>query len=66
MALTKEHLTTYHSSLVEQRQQAFNAFHEIGGGIQVVEKLLKFLELEGSDGSVTPSDLGLSGEATKE
>jgi hypothetical protein len=62
MALTKEHLTTYHASLIEERQQAFNTFQAISGGIQVVERLLKFLELEGSDKSVTPSDLGLSAE----
>lgn len=58
MPLTKEVLETYRNGLEGERQQVFNTFQAINGGLQVVEKLLKFLELEGT--SVGPSDLGLS------
>lgn len=62
MALTKEHLTTYHSALVEERQKVFNTFQAINGGLAVVERLLKFLELEGTDSSVSLSSLGFLDE----
>jgi len=60
MPLTKEILETYQKGLENERQQVFNTFQAINGGLQVVEKLLKFLELERGDSNVTPSDLGLS------
>ena len=61
MPLTKEILETYQKGLENERQQVFNTFQAINGGLQVVEKLLKFLELE-EGGQPTPSDLGLSNE----
>jgi len=60
MPLTKEVLETYRTGLESERQQVFNTFQAINGGLQVVEKMLKFLELEGTSAVVGPSDLGLS------
>jgi hypothetical protein len=60
MALTKEVLGTYRDGLVNERDRTLANLHAITGALQVVDKMLRYLELEASGTeAVSLADVGL-------
>lgn len=55
MALTKEVLQTYKDGLQKEYEQTFASLQAIHGGIQVVNRMLRYLELEESGGEKIPT-----------
>lgn len=60
MALTKELLVTYRDGLQQDYQRLVSDLQAVSGGIQVVDKLIRYLEFEEGGVSVASlSDLGV-------